>query len=107
MSLYQLTDAATHRVMVQMLLYFYKLTLPAPPAPPPVKKKRKRAKTEEPVLNTEDNLELFMDKLSTWQLTEDIDRAAEDLKERDWTQIFTEDIVERQCVSPFCQISLY
>lgn len=45
---------------------------------------------------TEDTLEMFMDKLSTWQLTENIERAEEDAKERDWTQIFTEDIIERQ-----------
>lgn len=58
------------------------------------------------MLTTEDNLELFMDKLSTWQLTENIDRETEDVKERDWTQIFTEDIVERQCVFPFRQFPI-
>jgi hypothetical protein len=91
----------------------YKLSLPGPappPAPPSGKKKRRRVEIE-PDPTTEDYLESFMDKLSTWQLVGTLDRpkshlnaeeqtgkAKSNMDDRDWIQIFVEDVVEREYV---------
>ncbi|KAF8186022.1 hypothetical protein BJ912DRAFT_972640 [Pholiota molesta] len=86
-------------VQIQILLYFYKLSLPGPL--PRAKKPRKRKlQPVEPVVTTEEHLEAFMDKLSMWQLVGSLDRAKpttsqKKTDERDWTQAFLEDIVER------------
>ncbi|KDR70955.1 hypothetical protein GALMADRAFT_144421 [Galerina marginata CBS 339.88] len=85
-------------VQIQILLLLYKLSLPGPP--PPEKKKKKRFKViPEPTLTTEDHLETFMDKLSTWQLIGALDRtkpATGKTEERHWTQAFVQDVVERE-----------
>ncbi|KAF8171102.1 hypothetical protein BJ912DRAFT_996153 [Pholiota molesta] len=86
-------------VQIQILLYFYKLSLPGPL--PRAKKPRKRKlQPVEPMVTTEEHLEAFMDKLSMWQLVGSLDRAKpttsqKKTDERDWTQAFLEDIVER------------
>jgi len=101
-----------------MLLLMYKLSLPGPippPTVPPGKKKRRRLKIEieaDPDPTMEDYLESYMDKLSTWQLVGALDRPNSNLSaqkqignpksqtdDRDWIQIFAEDIVEREYVS--------
>lgn len=107
------------RVQIQILLLMYKLSLPGPIPPPPVppgkKKKRRRLEIEmetDPDPTTEDYLESYMDKLSTWQLVGALDRPKSNLgsekqlgnpksktDDRDWIQIFAEDIVEREYVS--------
>ncbi len=63
----------------------------------------------ESVDTTEDRLEAFMDKLTMWQLvsriedafnpvdTKKVDKNNKD--ERDWIQIFAEDIVEPEYVT--------
>ncbi|KAF8961960.1 hypothetical protein BDZ97DRAFT_1826798 [Flammula alnicola] len=89
------------RVQIQILLYFYKLSLPGlPPQTESPKKKRKRSRNPpEPTYTAQDHLEVFMDRLSTWQLVGALDHAKpSSLKneERDWTQVFVEDVVERQ-----------
>jgi hypothetical protein len=71
-------------------------------------KKRKRRPEPTTLPSPEERLESFMDKLSTWQLlgTLDIPISAgsvpgamkSSLKdERDWMQVFCEDLVEPQC----------
>lgn len=100
------------RVQMQIILYLLKLSLPGPTPPPlaPLEspKKRKRSVRPEPAVPTlrlEDHLEVFMDKLSMWQLVAGLDvpgkiRSAADTKdERDWMQIFCEDVIEPQYVS--------
>ena len=101
------------RVQIQILLLMYKLSLPGPvPPPPPSPGKKKRRRIEmEPDPTTEDYLESFMDKLSTWQLVGTLDRpkprlnaekqagnAKSNMDDRDWIQIFAEDVVEREYV---------
>ncbi|KAF9556485.1 hypothetical protein CPC08DRAFT_669781 [Agrocybe pediades] len=95
-------------LQIQILLYLFKLSLPGPP-PPEKKKKRKRRKQDEepPALSVEDRLEAFMDKLSMRQLVSSLDRTAPSMPtntsnseekekdERDWIQIFAEDIVDK------------
>ena len=93
----------------------YKLSLPGPSPPLPVpagKKRRRRIDVEmDPDPTTEDYIETYMDKLSTWQLGSALDgprsnQTAEKppgnpkskTDDRDWTQIFAEDIVEREYV---------
>lgn len=93
-------------VQIQIILYLLKLSLPgpAPPPPPPLEspKKRKRSARPQPavpVLTLEDHLEVFMDKLSMWQLVATLDLSGKlcDTKEEcDWMQIFCEDIIEPQ-----------
>lgn len=102
------------RVQIQIILYLLKLSLPGPAPPPPAPlespKKRKRSVRPQPavpVLTLEDHLEVFMDKLSMWQLVASLDLSGKlrDTKdERDWMQIFCEDIIEPQYVScPLCK----
>lgn len=93
-----------HRVQVQILLYFLKLSLPGPrPAPDtssPAKRRRPNRKVPEiEAPSPEACVESFMDKLSMWQLVESLDPAAMggnnvSADERDWIQTFAEDIVE-------------
>jgi hypothetical protein len=96
-------------VQIQILLYLLKLSLPGPPPPPPgSSKKRKRPREPAtPSTTIEDELEAFMDKLSMWQLIGNLDvigmpEAKIPLpnliskENRDWIQIFAEDVVERQ-----------
>ncbi|KAI0073981.1 hypothetical protein K474DRAFT_1602348 [Panus rudis PR-1116 ss-1] len=111
-------------VMVQILLHFLILTLPEPeqhyrpPTPdpqPPTSSPRKRKRKSPPSQGTlsneaiEDRLESFMDKLCMWQLTGALDATVgskakfhppnakgkqKAREERDWMQIFCEDVVE-------------
>ena len=89
-----------NRVQIQILLYFLKLSLPGSPPPPPESTKKQKRSREPPTpsTTTEDELEAFMDKLSMWQLIGNLDIVGVPgtKEERDWTQIFAEDIVERQ-----------
>ena len=101
-----------------------KLSLPGPRPPysadaleddkisPKKRKKGKKKGNLPPQETTEERLESFMDKLSMWQLTSTIDAwqmnvstnastgngiglsAVNKKDERDWTQIFCEDVVE-------------
>ena len=105
------------RVQIQILLYMFKLCLPGTPSLPPSldlnnpSKMRRPGKRPpiptptEPILTLEEQLEAFMDKLAMWQLVGLVgdslnpdpaprNRNARD--ERDWTQIFVEDVVEPQ-----------
>jgi len=105
-----MADKKKNRVQIQILLHFLKLSLPGPPPPPPPDSSKKRKRSREPPtpFNTiEDELEAFMDKLSMWQLIRNLDVAGIpgtqtsspntiSKEGRDWTQIFAEDIVERQ-----------
>lgn len=101
-------EAMNPRVKLQILLHLLKLSLPGPSppseSPPPPPKKRKRQQPEA-VLTTTDCLELLVDKLSTWQLVGDSNalqgNTAKGDDERDWVQVFCEDLVERQCVSTY------
>ncbi|KAK7031697.1 hypothetical protein R3P38DRAFT_2925198 [Favolaschia claudopus] len=85
-------------VQIQILLYMLKLSLPGPLPPPdpsssPAKKRRKIGEIPAPSL--EDKLEAFMDKLSMWQLVSTLDEGLLHRNtERDWMQVFCEDIVE-------------
>ena len=54
--------------------------------------------------STQDRLESFMDKLSMWQLVHGLESKSQTntdgkKSDRDWMQIFCEDLVEPQCVS--------
>jgi hypothetical protein len=85
------------RVQVQILLYMVKLALPGPPPQreisSPSKKRRKLDDPPSPTL--EDRLEAFMDKLSMWQLVSTLDEGLLHRKDdRDWMQVFCEDVVE-------------
>jgi len=81
--------------------------------------KQRQQKPVKAPLSTRDALEVYMDKMSTWQLMQGLERdrslnpknmngnealtsKADD--ERDWIQIFVEDVVEKQCVS-YCLTS--
>lgn len=104
---------ATVRVQIQILLYFLKLSLPGstPLMTTEVASPKKRSKRsyKEPkfvIPTPEDCLESFMDKLSVWQLMEKLDSASghpdtnnRHSDERDWMQVFCEDVVEMQYVS--------
>ncbi|KAF8649368.1 hypothetical protein AX16_005810 [Volvariella volvacea WC 439] len=90
-------------VQIQILLYMFKLSLPGPPpvpdAPSPKKRKRvPRQHQQDPENPIEDHLEAFMDKLSMWQLLGKLDAMASNASkdDRDWMQVFCEDIVEPQ-----------
>lgn len=114
----------TLRVQIQILLHFFKLSLPGPCTPlrsPPTlsspnSKKRKRGRVADvpsvpPTMETEERLEMFMDKLSMWQLVASLElpntdqtKGKPDMKDgqaRDWMQIFCEDVVEPLYVSSF------
>ena len=112
------------RVQIQILLHFLLLSLPGAPPPPHAKpppelpphlspsKKRRRphqqATPSPPTLSLEEYLELFMDKLSMWQLMATLDEQEAERKqgkgkqkaldERDWMQIFCEDVIEPRSV---------
>ena len=86
-----------------------KLSLPGPPPPLPGSSKKRKRSREPPTPSTtiEDDLEAFMDKLSMWQLIGNLDVVGmpeakisspnlASKENRDWIQIFTEDVVERQ-----------
>ncbi|KAJ6485558.1 hypothetical protein C8R45DRAFT_997003 [Mycena sanguinolenta] len=82
-------------VQVQILLYLLKLSLPGlPDVPSPSKKRRKIG--EPPSPSFEDRLEAFMDKLSMWQLVNTLDHGMlhHRKENRDWMQVFCEDVVE-------------
>ncbi|KAG5732729.1 hypothetical protein E4T56_gene16704 [Termitomyces sp. T112] len=86
---------------IQILLYFLKLSLPkSPPSPTPDKKKGKRSLPVSPLKpSSEDCLEIFMDKLSMWQLMDGLEISkAEGPKDKqlDWIQTFYEKIVKPQ-----------
>ena len=98
-----------NRVQIQILLYLLKLSLPGPPPPPPGSSKKRKRPREPPTPSTtiEDELEAFMDKLSMWQLIGNLDVVGmpetkisspnlSAKENRDWIQIFAEDVVERQ-----------
>ena len=101
------TTNTISRIQIQILLYLFKLSLSGPR--PQEKKKRKRSKKDqEPTPSVEDNLEAFMDKLSMRQLVGNLDRTVQSSTttntekandERDWIQIFAEDIVDKSYVS--------
>ncbi|KZV97377.1 hypothetical protein EXIGLDRAFT_747145 [Exidia glandulosa HHB12029] len=100
-------------VQIQVLLYMLNLTLPPAPETPSSSstpsRKRKRAAAD-PLLSLDERLEFFMDKLSLWQLTASLvplsgsqpsssqpsssQHPEPDDNERDWTQVFCEDVVE-------------
>lgn len=103
------SELTPNRVQIQILLYFLKLSLPGPPPPPPASSKKRKRSREPPTPSTtiEDDLEAFMDKLSMWQLIGNLDVVGmpaanisspnlTSKETRDWIQIFTEDVVERQ-----------
>ncbi|KIJ67441.1 hypothetical protein HYDPIDRAFT_149035 [Hydnomerulius pinastri MD-312] len=101
-------------VQIQILLYCLKLSLPGPCTPlPPVtispstndavpstKKKRRKERPKTIIPSPDERLESFMDKLSMWQLVSLMDdgrkRNNKLTVERDWMQVFCEDVVERQ-----------
>lgn len=111
-------------MQIQVLLHFLKLSLPGQPPIPKsdisVKessspKKRKRTSRTEPKAplapSLEDTLESYMDKLSMWQLVGGLDTTSSrpNLKfkvkidtglddDRDWMQVFCEDLVEQRYV---------
>lgn len=92
------------RVLVQILLYMLKLTLPAQPQPQPgcsPKKRKRKGRTNEPAnsLTPEDILESFMDKLSAWQHIQNLEPAASTKDDLDWMQAFCRDVVEPQFVT--------
>ncbi|KZT03710.1 uncharacterized protein LAESUDRAFT_659197 [Laetiporus sulphureus 93-53] len=123
-------------VQIQILLHFLLLSLPGAPKPPveltatelsphlssPKKRKRKRSASPPPrILSLEECLELFMDKMSMWQLmtsleTDDDKRNVQhsvntkgkkkSLDERDWMQAFCEDVIEKQYVGRTCLVPL-
>jgi hypothetical protein len=104
------------------LLYLFKFSLPGAQPPPAdsnnigstsKSKKRKRSAISsppKPILTAEDHLESFMDKLTMWQLVKRVDGASnsthtgqtkadknkKNQDDRDWMQIFAEDVVEPQ-----------
>ncbi|KAM6496536.1 hypothetical protein JOM56_007009 [Amanita muscaria] len=117
-------------VQIQILLHFVKLSLPGPKPPDEAEKSseparmlqrpylarkssrrqsKKEGQDKRPTLSTREALEIYMDKMSTWQLLSGIEQPADILNnydkihgisskddERDWIQIFVIDIVEKQ-----------
>ncbi|KAG6877131.1 hypothetical protein C0993_010083 [Termitomyces sp. T159_Od127] len=88
---------------IQILLYFLKLSLPdhSPPLPSPVKKRGRRGLPKQPAeLSAEECLEVFMDKLSMWQLMDGLENSSKAKGEKegqlDWMQTFYEQIVKPQ-----------
>ncbi|KAF7430645.1 hypothetical protein PC9H_006354 [Pleurotus ostreatus] len=95
------------RVLVQILLYMLKLTLPAQPQPERSPKRRKRkGRADEPAnsLAPEDILESFMDKLSAWQHIQNLESTAGTKDNLDWMQIFCQDIIEPQFISSLPEV---
>ncbi|KZT70647.1 hypothetical protein DAEQUDRAFT_756255 [Daedalea quercina L-15889] len=120
-----LTRMEQREVQIQTILHFLLLSLPGPPASPatnlelelPVylssskKRKRKQKEATPPpsAPELEECVELFMDKLSMWQLMSALDAQDAERQwersagakgkgkgedERDWMQIFCEDVIE-------------
>ncbi|TFK38249.1 hypothetical protein BDQ12DRAFT_705609 [Crucibulum laeve] len=92
-------------VQMQIMLYMLKLSLPGPPSQEESPKKRKKLRKEPtiPTPSVEQRLEAFMDKLSMWQLVSSVDQGSKPvvvkngkIEDRDWMQIFCEDVVEPQ-----------
>ncbi|KAF5372333.1 hypothetical protein D9615_009288 [Tricholomella constricta] len=92
---------------IQILLYFLELSLPGPPLPPPSPQKGKgKGKRSREETNTgrppEECLEIFMDKLSMWQLMEGLENVTKPPETSfnenplDWIQIFFEEVVKPQ-----------
>ncbi|KAF5381575.1 hypothetical protein D9615_005380 [Tricholomella constricta] len=92
---------------IQILLYFLELSLPGPPLPPPSPQKGKgKGKKSQEETNIgrppEECLEIFMDKLSMWQLMEGLENVTKPLdtsfneKPLDWIQTFFEEVVKPQ-----------
>ncbi|KAL0070096.1 hypothetical protein AAF712_002583 [Marasmius tenuissimus] len=92
-------------IQIQILLHFLLLSLPGPsppPLPPPpelssVKRRKQLRKKPAPTPSTEDRLESFMDKLSTWQLMVDLSTSPSKNKKRDeddldWMQSFCQNL---------------
>ncbi|KAG5222617.1 hypothetical protein IMY05_C2478001300 [Salix suchowensis] len=95
------------RVLVQILLYMLRLTLPAQPQPERSPKRRKRkGRTYEPAnsLAPEDILESFMDKLSAWQHIRNLEPNASTKDDLDWMQTFCQDVVEPQFKSSLPEV---
>jgi hypothetical protein len=72
----------------------------------PPKKRKQRDRS--PTLSLEDKLESLMDKLAMWQLLRSIDDhgigtsgSGKSKDDRDWMQIFCEDVVQETFVCPF------
>jgi hypothetical protein len=104
------------RIQIQILLHLLKISLPGPCPPdtestgsPPKKRKGRKHEPKVIVPSVEERLESFMDKLSTWQLLGTLDVTVSERstlrtsnrpvkEDRDWMQIFCEDLVETQCV---------
>ncbi|EMD38579.1 hypothetical protein CERSUDRAFT_73049 [Gelatoporia subvermispora B] len=104
-------------VLIQILLHFLLLSLPGVPtpnqtdSPPASPRKRKRHQRDDVLPSTavlEEQLEFLMDKLSMWQLMSSLDEPGRPgaplpnskgkqkaVDERDWMQVFCEDLVER------------
>lgn len=85
------------RVQIQILLYMMKLSVaPEPVIAHPKKRKRSRKKIHVPSASLEERLENLMDKLSMLQLTSHLSTEESQLNrnERDWAQLFCEDVVE-------------
>jgi hypothetical protein len=86
------------RVQIQILLYMTKLSLPGPAPVAAKSKKRKHSRQEVhvPSAAPEERLESFMDKLSMRQLAGHLATNGPQLNhnERDWAQLFCEDVVE-------------
>jgi len=85
------------RVQIQILLYMVKLSIaPEPVITHPKKRKRSRKDIHVPSSSLEERLENLMDKLSMLQLTSHLSTKESQLNrnERDWAQIFCEDVVE-------------
>ena len=87
-----------HSVMIQVLLHFLILSLPAPSSPSSADKKRKRLrKRKDPRPNLQESLEVLTDRLCIWRETDftlsDSFTGASTFSERDWLQTFCEDVV--------------
>jgi hypothetical protein len=123
------------RVRIQILLHFFKLSLPGPKPSDavdvssavrlrqhsylPGRWNRQQKSAKAPPMSTRDALEVYMDKMSTWQLMQGLERTHPDHTltaknisgkessltgtakaddDRDWIQIFAEDVVGKQSV---------
>src|ERR1700728_3020138 len=104
------------RIQIQILLHLLKISLPGPcpldtdsASSPPKKGKGSKHQPKVIVPSVEERLESFMDKLSTWQLLGSLDVTTSDhstsrtsnrpvKEDRDWMQVFCEDLVETQYV---------
>lgn len=91
----------TSRVQIQILLCLLKLSLPQPVEPEESpKRKRIKRQTTMDTESTEDLLERFIDKLTIWQYFSgafDVYAANRNVSlsdDRDWMQVFCEDLVE-------------